>query len=50
MSKYIKDIDLSQLEDIIDDETMELIYEQIEESDKERERKSPRKMRDYFDD
>ena len=50
MSKYIKDIDLSQLSDLIDEEEMELIYEQIDESDRERDRKSARKMRDYYDD
>lgn len=46
MSKYIKDIDLSLFEDI-DEDKVELLYEQIDESDRERDRKSQRKMRDY---
>lgn len=49
MSKYIKDIDLSIFEDI-DEDKVELLYEQIDESDRERDRKSQRKMRDYYDD
>lgn len=38
MSKYIKNIDLSQFDDLDDDE-MELLYEAIEEADGERDRK-----------
>ena len=49
MGKYLNEKYFSQFEDLTDEDDVELIYEQIEESDKDRDRKSQRRMRDYYD-
>ena len=45
MSKYVKNIDWSQYEDMTDEEVYDL-YESIEEHDKEKDRKQVKKMHD----
>ena len=49
MSKYLNNIDFSRLEEFDDEDNLDMIYEQIEERDKERSRKTQLKMREYYD-